>query len=330
VTRGLIIGKFLPPHAGHRHLVETARRQVDELTVIVFSLQREPIPGPLRQHWLQAMCPGVRVLHAEDENPQEPHEHPAFWDIWIRSIRARMPTGPDVVFTSEGYGDELAHRLGARHVCVDRERQAFPVSGRAVRADPWAHARHLTDDVRSWFVKRVVLTGAESTGKTTLACELAARYGTSWVPEYARQYLDARYASRPAGAPLCALEDMVPIARGQLASEDALARQACRVLFCDTDAGVTRVYSRQYFGVVPPEVEAAAEEPRYALHLLLGVDVPWVADRQRDLPHLRREMHEAFRDDLHRRHRPYVVIDGPWSERVGKAVAAVDALLAAG
>jgi HTH-type transcriptional regulator, transcriptional repressor of NAD biosynthesis genes len=250
VTHGLIIGKFLPPHAGHLHLIRTARNQVDALTVIVFSLAAEPIPGEQRRAWLQAACPGVRVLHRDDENPQEPHEHPDFWDIWTSSIRRACPEPVDVVFTSEHYGDELARRLEARHVCVDRERLAYPVSGTAVRRDPWANAHYLADDVRAWFLRRVVVTGPESTGKTTLARDLAAAFDTTWVPEYARAYLDAKYPGRPDGQPLCVLDDMPEIARGQVAAEDAKAREARRVLFCDTDAAVTAVYSREYFGVV--------------------------------------------------------------------------------
>ncbi len=327
MTHGLVIGKFLPPHAGHLHLIRTARTQVDQLTVIVFSLRRETIPGELRRTWLQAANPDVRVLHGDDENPQYPDEHPDFWTIWIDSIRRLVPEPIDVVFSSETYGDELARRLGARHACVDLERRAFPVSGTAVRADPWANARFLGDDVRAHFVRRVVITGPESTGKTTLAAHLAARYETQSVPEFARGYLDAKYPDRPDGDPLCTFDDLTDIVRGQLRTEDEAARRAHRVLFCDTDASVTAVYARQYFGRVPHEVELAAATRRYDLHLLLDVDVPWVADPQRDLPHLRAEMKEAFRAELDRRGARVVEISGTWQERFAAACRAVDALL---
>ena len=327
MTHGLVIGKFLPPHAGHLHLIRSALAQVDALTVIVFSLRREPIPGELRRTWLQASCPGVRVLLSDDENPQEPAEHPDFWTIWVDSIRHACPEPVDVVFSSEDYGDELARRLGARHVCVDRERRTFPVSGTAVRNDPWSHREFLDDGVRAHFVRRVVVTGAESTGKTTLARDLAAAFGTTWVPEFARGYLDERYPDRPAGDPLCALDDMAVIARGQVAAEDAAAANADRVIFCDTDPVVTCVYSREYFGVVPREVAEAAQR-RYDLHLLLDVDVPWVADRQRDLPHRRHVIHEVLLEELRGRGSRVVLVGGTWRERFGKARAAVDALLA--
>ena len=82
MTRGLVLGKFLPPHAGHVYLIETARRQCDDLSIVVGTLAREPIAGALRALWMRALFPDLRVLHLTDDNPQEPSEHPRFWEIW--------------------------------------------------------------------------------------------------------------------------------------------------------------------------------------------------------------------------------------------------------
>src|SRR5690242_304352 len=128
ITRGLVLGKFLPYHAGHAHLIRTARAAVDELTVLVCSIAREPIDGPVRHRWVATAHPDCRVLHVDEEVPQAPEEHPDFWPIWTDLI-CRYAGEVDAVFTSEEYGDELARRLGARHVCVDRERTLYPVSG---------------------------------------------------------------------------------------------------------------------------------------------------------------------------------------------------------
>src|SRR5262249_341183 len=148
------------------------------LTVVVGSLAGEPIPGALRHRWMSEIFPGVRVVHLTDENPQDPSEHPAFWDIWRESLLRVLPARPDYVFASEPYGPRLAAELGARFVMVDAARETFPVSGTAVRADPLAHFRHLPRCVRPYFVKRVSVFGPESTGKSTLARRLAAHYGT--------------------------------------------------------------------------------------------------------------------------------------------------------
>ena len=146
VARGLVLGKFLPYHEGHAHLIRAARARVDELVVLVCSLRRDSIPGALRFRWVRDAHPDCRVLHVVDEVPQEPSEHPSFWPIWVDLIQRNAGT-VDVVFTSETYGDELGRRIGARHVAIDNARASVPVSGSAVRADP----------IGSWrFIPRVV------------------------------------------------------------------------------------------------------------------------------------------------------------------------------
>ena len=138
MTTGFLLGKFLPPHFGHMYLIEQAALRCDRLTVLVCSILREPIPGALRYQWMRELYPQHDVRHCTDENPQYPHEHPDFWQFWVASIRRFVPTGPDLVFSSEDYGDELAARLGAKHICIDKARSIMPVSGTAVRSNPRA------------------------------------------------------------------------------------------------------------------------------------------------------------------------------------------------
>src|SRR5262249_56697885 len=86
MTTGRLLGKFLPPHLGHVYLVEFASRYVDQLTVVVCSLAREPIPGELRHRWMRELFPFDNVVHLRDELPQEPKEHPDFWALWKASL----------------------------------------------------------------------------------------------------------------------------------------------------------------------------------------------------------------------------------------------------
>jgi HTH-type transcriptional regulator, transcriptional repressor of NAD biosynthesis genes len=321
---GMILGKFMPPHRGHQRLIDFARERVAELTVLVCSLEREPIPGRRRYEWMKEMCPDARVIHVTDENPSEPHEDPRFWEIWTATVRRHLPAGPDVVFTSEAYGDELARRLGARHVAFDPGRQQVPVSASAIRADPYANWRFIPECVRPYFVKRVAIVGPESTGKTTLACELAAHYRTCWVPEFARQYLDARNAERPLAD--LALADIREIARGQVASEEQRARQAERLLICDTELLTTRLWSEHFFGTCEDWICRAADERCYDLYLLTAADVAWMADPHRAAPHLREQFLGRLRHELKRRGRPFVTISGAFDERRRRAIAAIDLL----
>ncbi|MDL1948267.1 ATP-binding protein [Acidobacteria bacterium ACD] len=166
---------------------------------------------------------------------------------------------------------------------------------------------------------RVVVTGPESTGKTTLARILAGRFDTTWAPEAARGYLTC--LGRPPSLP-----DIEAIARLQLESEEAAARDARGLLVCDTDLLATRVWSEHYFGVCPGWVAEEAARRPYDLHLLCRADVPWVDDGLRDSPGLGPRFEDAFRRALREAGRPFVERSGSWPEREDRAVAAILAL----
>ena len=159
---------------------------------------------------------------------------------------------------------------------------------------------------------RVVLIGSESTGKSTLAEELAAHFGTTACGEFVRAYLDRRGG-------VLDVSDVEPIARGQIACEDAHEG-----FIFDTDLISTVVYARHYYDFCPEWIVAAARARRSGLYLLLDVDVPWVADAQRDQPHLREEIHASFVRTLEEFGAEYVIIRGAWDERKRRAIEAID------
>lgn len=296
------------------------------MTVAVCSLERESIPGTLRAAWLRELVPEAQVVHVTDENPQYPHEHERFWEIWTETLRRACPRLPRYLYTSEDYGDVLAPLLGMQHVCLDRARVRVPVSGSLIRARPARHWEHIPAPARPFALKRVVVTGPESTGKTTLARRLAEHFGTRWVPEFARAYLERRNAERGTTA-VCLEEDIEPIAHGQLHDEDREAQRAERVLLCDTDLIVTKVWSEHYFGRCAAWIQAAARSRRYDLHLQLDVDVPWVEDALRDQPHSREHFRELFRRELLAHGCRVQEIAGTWEARFAQAVAAVERVL---
>ena len=171
-------------------------------------------------------------------------------------------------------------------------------------------------------MRRIVLVGGESTGKTALAGELARAHHTVASPEYARLYLEAK------GAPLTAA-DVEPIARGQIEREDEAEASAREVVFKDTDVLSTVVYARHYYGSCPAWIEDAARARLADLYLLLHPDVPWVADgAYRDLPQSRPEIHARFVETLAAFGASVVEVCGGWAERKAQAEDAVAALLA--
>lgn len=154
MTTGLIWGKFMPLHNGHLYLIDQARSQVDTLTILLCSVQSQPIPGALRYQWLKTLYPTLDVQHCSDEIPQYPQEvaSPAeYWAIWLPVLRRYLPHGLDFLFTSEKYGDTLAPMLGARHICIDPLRLTYPVSGSAIRQNPQAYWGSLPPPVQQYY-----------------------------------------------------------------------------------------------------------------------------------------------------------------------------------
>lgn len=318
MTRGLVLGKFLPPHAGHLHLVHFGQAMVDELVVVVGSLAREPIPGALRHRWMQELVPRARVLHLDEELPQVPEEHPQFWDLWRSALKRLVPQPIDHVFASEAYGSRLAAELGATFIPVDPSREALRVSGTAVRDNPFDQWQHLPAPVRAYACQRISVYGPESCGKTTLARALAEHFQTPWVPEHARAALEH-------GAGLDA-DSLRQFMRAQTASEDALARFANRRLICDTDPTVTPLWAELLLGGSTDSI--GPPPPRhYDLTLLLRPDIPFDADPVRYAPGQRETFFERCRAWLDQLGRTVVIIEGDaFEQRLAAAIATIEAL----
>jgi len=155
---------------------------------------------------------------------------------------------------------------------------------------------------------RVVVTGSECTGKTTLAAFLADRFGCPWSAEFARAHAEAKRA--PLGA-----DDVEPIARGQRAAEDRAVGRAGALVVHDTDLVSTVVYAHHYYGGCPAWIEDAARARRGDLYLLLSPDVPWTPDGVRDRPRHREQIHELFQEALARLGARVVEVSGDWPER---------------
>lgn len=172
-------------------------------------------------------------------------------------------------------------------------------------------------------MKRIVLTGSESTGKSTLAARLAAHYGIEFVPEFVREF-----ATTKAGP--IEFSDHGAIARGQIALEDEFIARAPRLIIQDTDLLSTAVYCEHYFGACPPWIADAARARRPDLYLLMDIDVPWVPDAVRDRGHLREEMHALFRDAVVASAAPYTLVRGDWEQRFACALDVIDSVLPSG
>lgn len=312
---GFVLGKFMPPHAGHMYLCDFAAGLCDQLTILVCSLDREPIPGKLRHEWMSALYPNARVLHYDRDIPQEPSEHPHFWDIWRELIRSVHPEPIHRVFASEDYGLRLSQELGAAFWPADIERVSRPVSGTQIRQAPIAHWSQIAPPAQPWFTRTIVLHGPESTGKSVLGQELAQVLGGSYVSEFGRTWCEL-YGTE------CSAQDLRNIADGQAAAIEAARRTAEGFVISDTDGLLTEVWSDMMLG---RSVFDTAREPEGDLYLLTDIDQPWIDDGTRvygDDADRRRFMDLSV-EALERRGVDYVRLSGDWDDRRRTAIDAI-------
>lgn len=167
------------------------------------------------------------------------------------------------------------------------------------------------------MTNRIAITGPESTGKSALSRQLAEHYQTSWVAEFARDYLNK--LDRP-----YVYDDLLEIAKGQLQNEEEAEMNAGKFLFCDTDLTVLKVWSEYKYGQCDPWILDKFKHHRYDLYLLCDIDLEWQADPLREHPEKRNEIFHIYLDELEKNHFPYAIISGQGSERLKMAIKTIE------
>jgi len=169
-------------------------------------------------------------------------------------------------------------------------------------------------------IKKVAIVGPECTGKSTLAKQLADHYQTVWAQEYARGYLDNLV--RPYDQ-----SDLYSIGKGQLRLEKSWLQGANRLLFCDTNLLVIKIWSDFKYGATDEAILDMMDLSSYALHLLTYIDIPWEDDPLREHPDKRNQLYEIYINELRSAHVPFVEIRGSVEERMKLATTEIDNLL---
>jgi HTH-type transcriptional regulator, transcriptional repressor of NAD biosynthesis genes len=313
MSNGLLLGRFMPLHAGHVALIRTAKALVDHLTIVI-CWQPEDVPqSVVRLRWLLEMFPSCRVLGMEAPSPRVGE---AEW--WRDQLRSLHPDPVDALFASDRSHGRIADAIGARFMLIDPEHHAVSARSADLRADMRGQWHLIPPAVRPAYTRTICLHGPESTGKSTLAARLARHYRTLFVPEYGRTYCEQF------GRALV-MDDLLAIAKTHAASTQALLRESNGRLFLDTDPLMTAAWATMLLGSQDPWF-AAFEAPA-DLYLLLDVDVPFVDDGMRFFGEAeqRARFFQLSRDELDRRGLDYVVIGGSFEDRFERAVAAIDA-----
>lgn len=166
---------------------------------------------------------------------------------------------------------------------------------------------------------RISITGPESTGKSWLAEHLAIHFQTQWVPEFARKYLID--IERP-----YTYEDILLISRKQFLEENSVAKNI-KLLFCDTDFCVTRIWCEVKYGKCHKWITDKLKQNNYGLYLLCDIDLPWQYDPLREHPEMRSELFGMYRDLLQEHRFNYRVVKGTGEERLQNAIGFVDEYL---
>ena len=316
---GFVLGKFCPLHRGHMLLIQRALDACEMVYVIVDNIMDEVIPVERRIRWVKEQYPTAVVLTQSHPLPQDPSETPFFWDIWREELLRLLPHPVDAVFASEQYGERLAKELSADFVMVDSERLIVPISATLIRQDIIGQWQYLAPAVQKDYQKVICVYGPESTGKSTLTKQLAEHYHAPYVEEYAKQVIDSKNGD------IC-FDDMETIVRGHFNAVEDARQQNPPLLFVDTDAIISKLWSNELFGKESPIIEEYIGRQHFDYYLLLDVDLPWVDDIHRYRPQERETFFRKCEEQLVARGISHAVIRGKGKQRLTNAIACVDAL----
>ncbi len=289
MKKGLVFGKFLPFHLGHKALIDFGLGRCDELTVVICASTKETISGSVRSEWITqtyAATQKVRVVifdYDEAVLPNTSESSEEVSKIWSEAF-ARLLPDVQVLFTHEPYGEYVASYMGILHMRFDQERT---ISGTRIRAAMPEHWDFLPDPVKSYFQKSMVILGTESVGKSTLADHLSATFRSVLVREYGREVIpDSNQFST---------DQLRQIAMGHAERIVEAKKKLEPLIVIDTDIHITQSYAKYVFGDYLDLPSRLYLSNQADLYLYLDKDVPFVQDGTR--------LHEEARNDLDVSHR---------------------------
>jgi len=310
---GLTLGKFAPFHKGHQLVVETALAEVDQLFVMIYDTDVCDIPLPVRAAWIKHLYPSVTIIEAwdgpsgygDDERTKTEQED---------YILQRLDGQPiSHFYSSEFYGDHVSKALNAIDRRVNEARDVVPISGTAIRNNPFANRHYLEDVVYRDFITRACFLGAPSTGKSTISKALAKRYHSQYMPEYGAQYWLDNHIDRR-----LSLNQFEEIAPEHLRREEALVSECRDYLFCDTCALTTYHFAKDYHGQAGPILTACAQQAqqRYDLFFLCETDIPYDDSWDRSGDQKRQWFQRLIVADLNERKIPFIRLYGSLDQRM--------------
>jgi len=282
---GMYGGSFDPPHLGHISVMLRAAAECHELNLVLsYSEKRDSIPYGTRYGWLKQLTShlgNVKIIMLRDEClTKAEYDTADHWQAGAETVKKEIGRKIDAVYCSDEYdrpdNPYKACYPGSEIVFVSRD--AVPCSSTAIRKNPYANWEYVPACVRPHYVKKVLVVGNESTGKTTLVQSLARMFNTNCVLEYGREICEKR-----GGEDGMSESDFIDILNGQRSHIDAAIGAANKVLFVDTDAVTTSYYAAMNKNVPKSSIlfdknVLTAFSGKWDLVLFMESDVPYVHD----------------------------------------------------
>lgn len=317
------MGKFYPLHLGHIGLIQFAQKQCDELVVLVCASNTENIEGSTRLKWIQETFnnnPKIKptlLNYSEQEQPNTSISSKDVSKVWATKIISTIGK-IDVVFSSEIYGEYLSKFLKCNSVLFEPLRTTNNISASGIRENIFKNWYYIANSAKPYFVKKICISGTESTGKSILTEKLALHFQTAFVPEMAREIVEVTDE--------CTEQHLKQIAELQAKEINKKLKTANKFLFIDTDINTTRSYSKFLFGkelLVENWIEEANQSD---LYLFLDADAPHIQDGTRLDKQRRDELNIFHKKVLTDKGIKFELVTGNWQQRFEKSVSIINKL----
>lgn len=282
-----------PFHLGHMALIDFAKANCDQLTILITTLPDEVIPYKYRLKWVLSTYlddPQVQIVaDTLDEPSLEGDALSIWWGFYVSQKFGKF----DRVFTSEDYGDVFAKSMGAIHFQFNKSRDIVPVSGTKIRCKPITYWDYLNNFAKDYFVKKIAIVGTESTGKSTMTQQLSAYFSKKYG-EIISYYVTEAGDDIVSNTTKTEEQQIKEIAAEHAKRILRQTRKTNRVLFCDTDLLITKSYSKFLFGKIPVFEPWIEQANKMDLYIYLMPEAPYVQNGRR--------LEKDERDKLHENH----------------------------
>jgi len=324
MIKAFVFGKFLPFHKGHEAMISFALTKCDFLSVLVCCDNEENINGQVRKKWIETTFVGtknmeVKILSYDNRLlPNTSQTSSNVSEIWSHEFKKRYPDY-NLLITSEPYGELVADFMSIKHIAFDLDKSRHPISASAIRKDLISNWHYLPNAVKPYFAIKVVILGTESTGKTTLAGQLAKHYNSSFVLEAGRELIP--------DSTNFAFEDLNVVANEHAKRIDEAIFGNSPLIIIDTDVHITKSYAKFAFDRDLHVNDHVYNTNKADLYLYLNNDAPYYQDGTRLNKTARDLLDQSHRDVLADHQIKLVEISGNWQNRLDQAISEITKLI---